>query len=78
LAFSSIWTSVAAILATLEIAKSDETVLPEDGRYFSPGTIVQCVSQTFLFFCLTDAKGNIDIRSLSNAASSLVHKLAST
>jgi hypothetical protein len=78
LAFSSIWTSVAAILATLEIAKSDETVLPEDGRYFSPGAIVQCVSKTFLFFCLSDAKDNIDIRSLSNAASSLAQKLAST
>jgi hypothetical protein len=29
--------SVAAILATLEIAKSDDTVLPEDGRYFAAG-----------------------------------------
>jgi hypothetical protein len=28
--------SVAAILATLEIAKSVETVLPEDGRYYFP------------------------------------------
>jgi hypothetical protein len=37
MAFSSIWMSVAAILATLEIAKSDETVLPADGRYFTAG-----------------------------------------
>jgi hypothetical protein len=29
--------SVAAILATLDIAKSDETVLPQDGRYFIAG-----------------------------------------
>jgi hypothetical protein len=36
MAFSFIWMTVAAILATLEIAKSDETVLPEDGRYFTP------------------------------------------
>jgi hypothetical protein len=64
--------SVASILATLEIAKSDETVLPEDGRYFSPGALVQCVSwDLFFFFCLTDAKDKIDTRSLSNAASSL-------
>jgi hypothetical protein len=31
--------SISAILATLEISKSDETVLPENGRYFRPGTI---------------------------------------
>jgi cytochrome P450 len=37
LAFSSLWTSIAGILATLEIAKSNETVLPEDGRYFTAG-----------------------------------------
>ena len=36
MAFSSVWMSIAAILATLEIAKSDETVLPDDGRYFAP------------------------------------------
>jgi hypothetical protein len=40
MAFSFLWISVAAILATLEIAKSDETVLPEDGRYFIPSTSV--------------------------------------
>jgi hypothetical protein len=70
--------SVAAILATLEIAKSDETVLPEDGRYFSPGAIVQCVSWNLSFFCLSDAIDNIDIQFLSSAASSLAQKLAST
>jgi hypothetical protein len=48
--------SVAAILATLEIAKSDETVLPADGRFFAPGAVVQCVSRSFFFFCLSDAK----------------------
>jgi hypothetical protein len=37
MAFSSLWMSVAAILATLDINKSDETVLPEDGRYFEAG-----------------------------------------
>jgi hypothetical protein len=40
MAFSTLWMTIAAILATLEIEKSDETVLPEDRRYFSPGTIV--------------------------------------
>jgi hypothetical protein len=70
--------SCAAILATLDIAKSDETVLPEDGRYFSPGALVQCVSQKLFFFCLSDTKENIDMQSLSNAASSLAQKLAPT
>ena len=74
MAFSTIWMSVAAILATLEIAKSDETVLPEDGRYFTPGAVVLCVSGNFLLFCLPDAKHKIDIRSLSNAASSLAQR----
>jgi hypothetical protein len=32
--------AAAAILATLEIAKSNETVLPEDGRYFASGEFV--------------------------------------
>ena len=76
IAFSSLWISVAAILATLDIVKSEETVLPEDGKYFSPGTIVLCVSRNFFLFCLSDAKDNIDTRSLSNAASSLGQKLA--
>jgi hypothetical protein len=40
MAFSSVWMSVAAILATLEIAMSNETTLPKDGRYFSSGTTV--------------------------------------
>jgi hypothetical protein len=40
IAFSSIWMSIAAILATLEIAMFDETMLPEDGRYFSAGIAV--------------------------------------
>jgi hypothetical protein len=40
MAFSAIWVSLASILATLEIAKSDETVLPEDGRYFAAGEAV--------------------------------------
>jgi hypothetical protein len=39
MAFSSLWMTFAAILATLEIAESDETVLPQDGRYFSPGAV---------------------------------------
>ena len=38
-AFSSLWMLIAAILATLEVAKSNETVLPEDGRYFTAGTV---------------------------------------
>jgi hypothetical protein len=40
MAFSFLWMSITAILATLEIAKSDETVLPEDRKYFPPGTSV--------------------------------------
>ena len=40
MAFSSVWMSIAAILATLEIAKSDETVLPDDGKYFAPHATV--------------------------------------
>jgi hypothetical protein len=40
MAFSFLWISVAAMLATLEIAKSDETVLPKDGRYFIPSASV--------------------------------------
>jgi hypothetical protein len=40
MAFSSVWMSIAAILATLEISMSDETALPKDGRYFSSGTTV--------------------------------------
>jgi hypothetical protein len=68
--------SIAAILATLEITKSDETVLSKDGRYFATGEIVQCVFRNFFLFCLSDAKDNIDIQSLSNVASSLAQKLA--
>jgi cytochrome P450 len=37
--FNTLWMTFAAILATLEITESDETVLPQDGRYFSPGAI---------------------------------------
>jgi hypothetical protein len=66
------------MLATLEIAQSDETVLPEDGRYFVPGAVVSCVSRSFLLFYLSNAKHNIDIRSLSNAALSLVQRRVST
>jgi hypothetical protein len=66
--------SLAAILATLEITQSDETVLPESGRYFTPGAVVACVSWNLLLFSLSDAKVNIDIRSLSNAASSLAQR----
>jgi hypothetical protein len=40
MAFSSVWMAVAAILATLEIARSNGTVLPEDGRYFVGGEFV--------------------------------------
>ena len=40
MAFSFLWMSVAAILAILEIAESDETVLSEDGRYFTPDSAV--------------------------------------
>jgi hypothetical protein len=40
MAFSFLWMSVAAILATLEIATSDETVLPEDGKFFAPNETV--------------------------------------
>ena len=40
MAFSSVWMTVAGILATLEIAQSDETVLSEDGRYFAAGEVV--------------------------------------
>ena len=40
MAFSSVWMSIAAILATLEIARSDETVLPDDRRYFAPHATV--------------------------------------
>jgi hypothetical protein len=40
MAFRSLWMLIAAMLATLEIAKSDETVLPEDGRYFAAGTLI--------------------------------------
>jgi cytochrome P450 len=53
IAFSATWMSVAGILATLEIAKSDETVLPEDRRYFVPGAIVLCVSLNFSSVSLT-------------------------
>jgi hypothetical protein len=49
MAYSTLWMSVAAILATLEITKSDETVLPEDGRYFAPGNIISWVYLNFLF-----------------------------
>jgi hypothetical protein len=38
--FSFLWMSVTAILATLEVAKYDETMLPEDGRYFLIGTSI--------------------------------------
>ena len=37
MAFSSVWTTVAAILAALEIAKCDETLMPDDGRYYFAG-----------------------------------------
>jgi hypothetical protein len=63
--------SVAAILATFEIAKSDETVLPEDGRYFASDKAVLSVSLDYFLFYLSDVQDNIDIQSLLNAASSL-------
>jgi hypothetical protein len=47
MAFSALWLSIAVILATFEISKSDETVLPENGRYFPPGTAVLCVCLNF-------------------------------
>jgi cytochrome P450 len=71
MAFSSLWMSIAAILTTLEIVKSNETVLPEDGRYFIPGTVAAYVSWNFHLFYLPDADDDIVIRSLSNAASNL-------
>jgi hypothetical protein len=70
--------SVASILAMLQIAKSDETALPEDGRYFSPGALVLCVSRDLFFFCLSDVKDNTDMQFLSNVALSLAQKVAST
>ena len=74
MAFSLLWTTIAAILATLEIAKSEETVLPEDGRYFAPNKAVLSVSLNYFFFYRSDAQVYIDIRSLSNAASSLAQE----
>jgi hypothetical protein len=56
MAFSAIWMSAAAMLATLEIAKSDETALPENGKYFTPGAVVTCVSLNCLLFYLSYAK----------------------
>ena len=52
MAFSFLWMSVAAVLATLEISKSDETVLPENGRYFVPGANVLFVSLNSFLICL--------------------------
>jgi predicted lysophospholipase L1 biosynthesis ABC-type transport system permease subunit len=52
MAFSALWLSVAAILATLEISQSNKTVLPENGRHFLPGTIVLCVSLNLFLICL--------------------------
>jgi hypothetical protein len=77
MAFSTLWMTVAAILATLEIAKSEETVLPEDGRYFSPNKAVLSVSLDNFLLYRSDAQDYIDIRSLSNAASSAAHRCAS-
>jgi hypothetical protein len=71
MAFSSLWMSIAAILATLEIARSDETVLPEDGRYFARDVFVLSVCLILVLSYLSDAQDNIDIRFLSNAASRL-------
>ena len=75
MAFSSLWMSIAAVLATLEIAKSDETVLPKDGRYFIAGSGVSYVSQwNSYLFCLSDADNDIANQSLSNAALSLAQR----
>ena len=52
MAFSSLWMLIAAILATFEIAKSDETVLPEDGRYLTAGTFVLWVSSSSAYVSL--------------------------
>jgi cytochrome P450 len=56
LAYSILWMSIASILATLEIAKSDDTVLPEDGRYFTAGTVGSYVSWHFHLFRLSDTE----------------------
>jgi hypothetical protein len=51
--------TVAAILATLEIAKSEETVLPEDGRYFAPNKAILSVSLDNFLLYRSDAQDYI-------------------
>jgi hypothetical protein len=39
MAFTSIWTAIAGILATLDIQRTEETVLNDPSRYFAPALV---------------------------------------
>jgi hypothetical protein len=38
--FSTLWSTIASILATLDISKSADTILPDDSRYWAWGLIM--------------------------------------